>query len=468
MKSFIYLIILLFAFEVKAQQEEKIPIIRSNTDRISYRVDKVMNKGAWTVSPKLKPDIYTANIKDKPVRVTFITDIDSITFKVKAGKSYPFIVLLKGRDSAFTEVRGKTFRKAAIFTDKYKKEHAGNTYTEVPEVYELVNIMLSITPTLSKDEGTVAKGTNYYTDVVNHFMPFSDLSEIKLMDSLMTKNQYFQIKMDSYAFEFDKKGRIVRSKIYDRLSWGSDNQLLSYINTVQTFSDKTNFRDFYAKHQNVYQDQIAAYRDTINTAEMISWLRKNFPSSDYNSFKIIWSPLVGGNQSANWFADNGFKEMQAHVNFPYFNNFNANETSPRSIEIRRGDIVFTEINHSFINPEADKAANLEKISAAFKDLNVWEDGLALKYYGNAYSGFNEYMNWALVSLRYLDYIPKEDFEKFKTTIEERQVKRRGFKRFKEFNTYLVNLYRDRKPNTSIADLYPQILDWFLKGSENFK
>jgi hypothetical protein len=50
---------------------------------------------------------------------------------------------------------------------------------------------------------------------------------------------------------------------------------------------------------------------------MLIWLRREFPDvRAYDTFNIVFSPLVGSNQSVTWFESNGFRELQPHVNFP--------------------------------------------------------------------------------------------------------------------------------------------------------
>jgi len=39
---------------------------------------------------------------------------------------------------------------------------------------------------------------------------------------------------------------------------------------------------------------------------------------------------------------------------------------------------------------------------------------------------------------------------------------RGFPRFAAFDAFLLELYRHRKPDETVADLYPQIIDGFEK------
>lgn len=134
-----------------------------------------------------------------------------------------------------------------------------------------------------------------------------------------------------------------------------------------------------------------------------------------------------------------------------------------SNQVKRGNIVFTEINHSFINPEGEKSRYSGGINSAFADMPTWAEGLALQYYGNPYLCFNEYMNWGLVSLRYVDYTDDKDLEKLFTQVETNMVENRGFRRFAEFNRFLIGIYQGRKPGTTVADLYPQIVAWFVEN-----
>jgi len=127
----------------------------------------------------------------------------------------------------------------------------------------------------------------------------------------------------------------------------------------------------------------------------------------YNSFKILFSPLVSSNQSATWFDYNGFKE--AHVNFPFIKKDNLKSMSKEAALVSAGSILFTELNHAFINPKSEKPQYTARIHKALSNLSKWNDPeKSAKYYNDAYSCFNEYMNWGVVCLRYIDYAPKKD------------------------------------------------------------
>jgi hypothetical protein len=61
-------------------------------------------KHHWLVMPEKKPDYYYVEIPEKPHQVTFITDLDSISFNVEYEKEYDFIILMNNRDSCHTRI----------------------------------------------------------------------------------------------------------------------------------------------------------------------------------------------------------------------------------------------------------------------------------------------------------------------------------------------------------------------------
>lgn len=461
MKTFkLFIALVFFAFAISAQ--DKLPVIKSNTDIISIQNGAELRKNAWRLAPEAKPDVYEAELIDgKTTKISFITDIDSISFDVEEGKKYDFIIR-KGDELCYTQIVGIKFIPAANFDDEYRKTHRGKTFIEVPEVYELVNIAIALTPTAIADKNLVVQDSDYYKRMREWFDDYKDYKVIRDFEELLKKDQsiYFNLKMNGYAFEFGKNNKIVKSKIYDRTGFSGQksNTLAPFIPQLEVFAISSDFRKFYKKNKKTYADQIAFYRDAANIAEMKNWLDKNFPSSnDYDSYKIIFSPLVGYNQSTTWFESNDFKELQPHVNFPY----RKDKTLSKEAQILAdGAIVFTEINHGYINPEADKYA--ERIVKAVSNRNNWVDASKSENYYPGIATFNEYMNWGLVSLRYNDYAPENECEKLIGSIDEMMTKRRGFPKFAAFDKFLIELYRNRRPNQTLADLYPQIIEWFEK------
>ena len=454
-----------------AQDTGQLPVIKSNTSVVSIRDGETLRQNTWTLSPELKPDVYEAAlVNGRPHKVTFITDVDSISFMVEEGKHYDFIIK-RGEDLCHTRIVGTRFVPAAVFDRKYRDANKGKMTVEIPEVYELVNVAIAMTPTGINDKNLVYQNSEYYARVRRWFDRHRAHPLLAALDEALKKNpnSYFTLKMNGYAFEFDGAGKLVQSKVYDRTGFRNErsNTLRPYLAQLQSFADATDFRRFYKENAETYREQIAFYRDVANVAEMKRWLDKNFPASnDYDAFKIIFSPLVAYNQSTTWFESDGFKELQPHVNFPYPQDvkryFQGGRMSERAETVFRGNIVFTEINHGYINPEADRYA--DRIARAISNRDRWvEKSKGPGYYGGN-GAFNEYMNWALVSLRIVDYAPREEQDVMIANINTMMTERRGFPQFKAFDTFLVALYRNRRPGTTVADLYPQIIEWFEKNN----
>jgi hypothetical protein len=87
-----------------AQGQSTLPIIHATSKKVSIKDDGYLDKDAWNLSPKARPDIYTADRSRKTKYVTFYTDIDSIRVKLKPGGKVNFIILLNNTDSCYTEV----------------------------------------------------------------------------------------------------------------------------------------------------------------------------------------------------------------------------------------------------------------------------------------------------------------------------------------------------------------------------
>lgn len=438
------------------------PVLRVNGSQLSMRVDTTFYPKRWSIDPKLKPDVFEVLVPGKPVRVAFIAETDSIVRHVKAGETIDFVVLTATGDSAFTQIRGLRFVEPAVFSQSYVSTHRGRTFVEIPDVYELVNIVFALTEAAQKNNDLARKNTAYYDEVRTFFTRYKNEPIVTIIDSILTKDEsnYFPLKMDAFAFGFDKNGRISQSPVYDRVSWGRENTLRSYVPLLQAFAKKSNFLQFYNKQRPYYDRLIRAYQDSLDVAGMQTWLNRNFPTTRYDSFKIIFSPLVSGNQSACWFANNGFREAQAHVNFPFPSQSDA-DFSAKAVNVRKGNIVFTELNHAFINPEAEKPRYQQALRSAFAKLDTWIDrSKPAKNYDNLYACFEEYINWAMVSLRYVDVAPESERAALLKGIETMMVDRRGFKRFAEFSQFIVPLYQNRPRGATVADLYPQIVRWF--------
>src|SRR5277367_6296542 len=101
--KFILLLVATFTIHTLRAQST-LPLIHATSKTVSIRDGAYFDKDTWNLSPKARPDIYTADLARKSKYVTFYTDIDSIRIKLKPGGKVDFIILFNNSDSCYTEV----------------------------------------------------------------------------------------------------------------------------------------------------------------------------------------------------------------------------------------------------------------------------------------------------------------------------------------------------------------------------
>jgi hypothetical protein len=115
--------------------QKSLPVIRAKSDTVDIRDGNELKKKYWTITPKARPDIYTTANKNQ--KVTFYTDTDSITFRIKPGHSYDFVILLDGRDSAYTRI---TYKPSYLDILKGAAKYNKGEKTGIPKFgYQSVN-----------------------------------------------------------------------------------------------------------------------------------------------------------------------------------------------------------------------------------------------------------------------------------------------------------------------------------------
>ena len=115
MKSILLLVSILSFYQFSSAQNK---IIKANSKTVSIRDGDILKKNTWTISPEIKPDVYeTSNLGKK---VTFYTDIDSISIKITNKTQFDFIIVLNDSIKAPTRIKYKPsyldiLKKASIF-----------------------------------------------------------------------------------------------------------------------------------------------------------------------------------------------------------------------------------------------------------------------------------------------------------------------------------------------------------------
>ncbi|MFC5409363.1 DUF4932 domain-containing protein [Larkinella bovis] len=458
----LYLLFLLLGSHTFAQNRT---IVRTKLNHVTIYINH--ERGNFNgVNEIPNPFAYSFGTGPETVPFAVVSEQDSIALSLQHGVKTTFQIIRETKgDTLICQFSAHKEVKAATFSDAYKTAHQGQTLIQIPEVYELINVIFALTR--YGQTNAIYKETDYYRAVRKHFEPYRHQAAVRTIDSLLAQSEdiYAPLKMDSYAYAFSGD-QIEKTGVYDRVSWGETNTLEPYIPLLMSFAKQSDYRTFFRKHGSYYASLVADFRQNVDVAAMKQWLEKQFPRTRYSAIKVIFTPLVGWNQSANSFSDNGFTEAQAHINFPFITTFMSQQPAA-IVKGGRMLIVFTELNHSYLNPEADRYAS--EIAVAYQDLLNWiTTGKPSGNYNNPLACFEEYMNYALVTLLYSDLFDKQTFQSLKTNLENNMVNQRGFRHFREFNEELLRLYQNRQPGQTVADLYPAIIAWSGQQKSDYK
>ncbi len=369
------------------------------------------------------------------------------------------VVGVDRKDTISVNVLGQS--KPASFNEKYINKNKGKYRVLLPEVHELVNIAVALTDIGKKDSNMVYMQSDYYNRVITHFDKFKHLPFIDSLNQNITEvfgnstyDYYYNIRMNACMYSFEG-GKIVNKSPYKRLGFGGCNMLDELIPQLEDFSKKSDFEGFYEKNRDYYQSLRDSYYQLVPINKMWDWVENKFPQK-YEYYKIYFSPLINGAHSTQEFSDNGFKETIMFINAPTF----SKAYSVKEKEAILTRIVFTEIDHNYVNPTTDK---FSEIGSLLRPLKCWNNGA--QGYDNSYSTFNEYMTWAVFTLYLYDNFDKEIFEKRNQIETDFMVNRRGFVKYDEFNDFVLDWYIDN-PKEPLDKFYPKVIEWIK--NENCK
>lgn len=97
---FLFILVMVSSCETDKQSQKGQKVINANSTQVDIKEDNALRKNAWRIVPEENPDVFTTSAK----KVTFYTDVDSISFDVKPNEQYDFVILLNGTDSARTRI----------------------------------------------------------------------------------------------------------------------------------------------------------------------------------------------------------------------------------------------------------------------------------------------------------------------------------------------------------------------------
>lgn len=454
-----YLTVLLLIVATNILAQTATPVIQSNIKEVEYTSDG--KKGRWIITPEAKPDILQVPIGGKKEsRVIFKTDVDAIAYDVKLNQKINFIVLYKG-DSAHTQLAGVP--KNVNFSASYIKKHKGKFDVEIPEVQELAKVMIALSRVGSIDSNMTDMTTPYYKEVMQYFTPYKTHPIIDTINQYIKDKednnsqwQYYSWKMNANAYQFTRKNKIVNKGQIQKMGWEPTDPFVLYPAAIEDFAAKSDFRKFYADHRSYYDSLLREYEKYNPLQDMKVWLENHFPNK-YDYYLITFSPLTGGAHSTERFYDNGFSQTVMFIKGTSINS-NYNEAVNEMLNSR---VVFTEIDHNYVNLTSDKY--IKQIGEVMKDKNKWGKGLDNNsHYVKPYNLFNEYMTFGAFTLYCIDRHRETDVMTFLEIMERQMEERRGFNNFKAFNRELLRLYLQYNKTKKAHELYSEILEWCKK------
>ncbi|MCC6727298.1 MAG: DUF998 domain-containing protein, partial [Saprospiraceae bacterium] len=104
-KSFLLFLLCLVGLNIFAQKN--LPTIKATSTTVDIRVgDDYFVKGGWVLDASKNPDIFSIGSKwlYETKKVSFITDIDSISFDVKPSSTYDFMILLNEKEPCYIQI----------------------------------------------------------------------------------------------------------------------------------------------------------------------------------------------------------------------------------------------------------------------------------------------------------------------------------------------------------------------------
>ena len=465
MKFFIYLFLLGMLILGCNSKEDSSFYTNDDYVKISNNGNVVAEQ--WYLDPEVSPDITEVECKKEINKITFSDSKDSITFSIKNGETKDFYIVKKNTDSILMRIIG--IKPILNFSDAYINANKDKIRVEIPEVSELANILIALHKDAEKDKNMTDSSTEYFKRVRKHFKPYLNhpimdtihkyvngmryIESIK--DSVFSNDSYmyyFRLKTNACLYNFSSDSTInnpgyIRDMTY---GWSAFNPMKDSL-LMGDFAKISNFKAFYNNEKSYYNELIKDYNTLIPLEQMKKWLDQKFGFT-YDNFTVYFSPLVFGSHAAQNFEDNGF-----HQTFMFVARAFKNKEEPLLAQIiENSRIVFTEIDHNYVNPISDTF--VKEIDVAFADRGFWAKGEASSAYESPYMVFNEYMTFGTFSLYIYDIYGNEEFEKHIPKMEHLMADLRGFHKFKEFNQELIKLHKNN-PDMDIKSLYKNMLTW---------
>lgn len=412
----------------------------------------------WLNSPELNiREAYRVSEMDSVMRFNFGSTGKPYTFSISNGSEtmnfshsdLPRVKVEVTNGNKLVNVYITAFMNPeARFGEEHKLQFNNQVVVEVPEVYELTNILLSLTPHCRRDSNLIDMTKPYFKEVQQYFAQWEASPLVNALSKTLDEDpdMYLSFRNSGfgYSFKFDE---LVENPDYKNFNGRLG--IRDFKLQIEDFAKRSGFRKFYAKHKDYYSRLVDAENQWVNLKDMKQWLEQRYPNR-YNAYRIILSPLVSGWHNVNSFENNNFSEA---VMFIYaFDPSAPRKESVAATRYKLWRIVFTEIDHAYINPVTD--AHSAELGKAITDLKKWNRSSG---YNSAYETFNEYMTFGVFLLYMNDHMSAADLNIAYPMLKNMMENQRGFIQFGNFADEL--LAQHRSGITDVNQLHTHMLNW---------
>jgi hypothetical protein len=449
---------------------QKVPLRQQHPDVLHTSADSFyVNAGHWPkrwalpIGPRDTVDLGTDGFTDAYIDVITGEDTTRFPYVNLPYKQWHYVTIQSPR--ARTVYRLRFNGLPASYSHEYITRHTNQVRFEVPETFELANILWALSPSGRRAGNLHTKG-EYYRRVNDHFKPYLNHPIFARLDFPESDyyDKYYGFRENSLCFTFQGDSLAYAGPYYFVMGERDEyfgNLFKELAPLVSDFARRSNYRQFYRDNRAYYQALVERQTRLMPVRQMWRWLEERFPQR-YQSYKVVFSPLIGASHSTQQFWFQGyepgmFRETVMFVSGPEAIESRAQLTAAQREGLASG-VVFTEIDHNYVNRISSDYAF--QIGDIFKNRAVWvKAGGDADRYGSPEDVFNEYMTHALFCLYALDTYDRATADFVIGQREELMVERRNYVRFREFNRKLRELYLDRPAGQLVSDLYPHLLKW---------
>ena len=350
----------------------------------------------------------------------------------------------------------------ACFDTDLRSAITNEVLVETPALHELFLIITALTPEGRADNTRfVVQGSDYANIVQQHFGDYASHEAVDAVQALLNKGtpHHIAAKVDASAYRMREDGIFEKRSEYTWIR-GSQDHLESLVPSLQNFADDTDFSAFFRSRtsQQLYADQRRFFEEEAKIQRMLDWLNGQYPDTrPFESVRLIVSPLAFAYQHQDGVVDGNFRQLIAHINYPELQE-TTGALSPSANAFYRSSILFTELNHGFIEPRS--SALLDRIEAVFEGGERFVDRSILSTsYGSGRRVFLEYLNWALISVYACERFGDADCQIIATRVSRTMSEERGFADFVAFQDWLLSI-RKQNPEAKLQTLTPAMVDWF--------